>query len=123
MENSNISWTHNTQNFWLGCDRIAPEYAHCYIGRTLRQQGREPCGQLYRTKTWKNPAKWQKLAEARGVAVRLHANPHPFVIPALNRMATSILFSSDSSISDYHFLKGGAESEPGFDCVGIHRAV
>jgi hypothetical protein len=25
MENSNIAWTHNTQNFWLGCDKIAPE--------------------------------------------------------------------------------------------------
>jgi hypothetical protein len=21
MENSHIGWTHNTQNFWLGCDK------------------------------------------------------------------------------------------------------
>ena len=41
MENSNIAWTHHTQNFWLGCDKIAPECAHCYIDRTLRKMGRE----------------------------------------------------------------------------------
>ena len=74
MENSNIAWTHNTQNFWLGCDKIAPECAHCYIGRTLRQQGREPWGQLYRTKTWNNPAKWQKQAEAQGTCYRVFTN-------------------------------------------------
>jgi protein gp37 len=74
MENSNIAWTHNTQNFWLGCDKVAPECAHCYIGRTLRQQGREPWGQLYRTKTWNNPAKWQKQAEAQGTCYRVFTN-------------------------------------------------
>jgi protein gp37 len=74
MENSNIAWTHNTQNFWLGCNKIAPECAHCYIGRTLRQQGREPWGQLYRTKTWNNPAKWQKQAEAQGACYRVFTN-------------------------------------------------
>ena len=62
MENSNIGWTHNTQNFWLGCDKIAPECAHCYIDRTLRRQGRKPWGHLYRTKTWENPIKWQREA-------------------------------------------------------------
>jgi len=74
MENSNIAWTHNTQNFWLGCDKIAPECAHCYIGRVLQRQGREPWGQLYRTKTWSNPAKWQREAEAKGICLRVFTN-------------------------------------------------
>src|SRR5436190_8862057 len=74
MENSNIAWTHNTQNFWLGCDKIAPECAHCYIGRVLQRQGREPWGQLYRTKTWREPFKWQREAEAAGVCRRVFTN-------------------------------------------------
>ena len=35
MENTNIAWAHDTQNFWVGCDQIAPECAHCYIDREL----------------------------------------------------------------------------------------
>jgi protein gp37/alkylated DNA repair dioxygenase AlkB len=74
MENSNIAWTHNTQNFWLGCDKVAPECAKCCIGRVLQRQGREPWGQLYRTKTWSNPAKWQREAEAKGICLRVFTN-------------------------------------------------
>jgi protein gp37 len=58
-ENSGISWTHNTQNFWVGCDKVAPECAHCYIDRILVKQGREPWGQIYRTQTWADPWKWE----------------------------------------------------------------
>jgi protein gp37 len=60
MENSGISWTHHSHNFWLGCDKVAPECAHCYIGRDLVKQGREPWGRLYLTKTWNNPWKWEE---------------------------------------------------------------
>lgn len=60
MENSGISWTHHSHNFWLGCNKIAPECAHCYIGRDLVKQGREPWGRLYLTKTWNNPWKWEE---------------------------------------------------------------
>jgi protein gp37 len=74
MENSNIGWTHNTQNFWLGCDKIAPECAKCYIGRVLQRQWREPWGQLYRTKTWDNPPKWQREAQTRGICYRVFTN-------------------------------------------------
>ena len=58
-ENSGISWTHNTQNFWVGCDKVAPECAKCYIGRILPKQGREPWGEVYRTQTWEEPWKWE----------------------------------------------------------------
>jgi len=74
MENSHISWTHHTQNFWLGCDKIAPECAHCYIGRTLRRQGREPWGHLYRTTLWRNPLKWEAQAAERRVCFRVFTN-------------------------------------------------
>jgi protein gp37 len=66
MENSNISWTHNTWNPWVGCDKVAPECAKCYIGREIRKQvdwqdggQREPWGEVYLTKTWADPYKWQ----------------------------------------------------------------
>ncbi len=68
MKNSNISWTHNTQNFWVGCDKVAPECAKCYIGREIRKQAdwqnamsavRQPWGEVYLTKTWRDPYKWQ----------------------------------------------------------------
>jgi protein gp37 len=62
-ENTGISWAHHTQNFWVGCDKVAPECAHCYIDRILVKQGRAPWGQIYRTKTWNAPASWQKSAE------------------------------------------------------------
>ena len=59
-ENSGISWTHNTQNFWMGCNKVAPECAHCYIDRSLIKLGREPWGEVCRTKTtWNAPWKWE----------------------------------------------------------------
>ena len=74
MENSHIAWTHHTENFWLGCDMIAPECAHCYIGRILRRQGRNPWGQLYRSTTWGNPDKWEAEATAKRECLRVFTN-------------------------------------------------
>jgi protein gp37 len=69
-ENTGISWAHNTQNFWVGCDKVAPECAHCYIDRVIRKQKedgvfREPWGKVYRTKTWGEPIKWQVRAAGK----------------------------------------------------------
>jgi protein gp37 len=64
-ENTGISWAHNTQNFWVGCDKVAAECAHCYIDRMMRQKHREPWGKVYRTQTWKDPIKWQVRAAGR----------------------------------------------------------
>lgn len=62
MENTGISWAHNTWNPWLGCDKVAPECRHCYIHRTtpLKVKGRKPWGELYRTGDghWKLPKGW-----------------------------------------------------------------
>src|ERR1019366_1702366 len=69
---TNISWAHCTQNFEQGCDKIAPECAHCYIERTLRQQHLEPWGKVYRSKsTWGNPDKWERECAAAGVYKRV----------------------------------------------------
>lgn len=62
-ESSNIAWTHSTWNPWLGCDKIAPECAKCYIDRILRKMGRVPWGELLRAKsTWGNPRMWERKA-------------------------------------------------------------
>src|SRR4051794_23403923 len=74
MENSNISWTHNTQNFWVGCDKIAPECAKCYIGRVLQRQGRQPWGRLYLTQTWAAPYAWQKTSAEKNECIRVFTN-------------------------------------------------
>jgi protein gp37 len=70
-ENSGISWTHNTQNFWLGCDKVAPECSKCYISRILSKQGREPWGEIYRTQTWDEPWKWEREGTRTGQAKRV----------------------------------------------------
>lgn len=69
MENTHISWSHNTWNPWVGCDMVAPECAHCYIGRVIRKQTdhvtgekREAWGRLYRTApaSWASPIRWER---------------------------------------------------------------
>ena len=71
MENSGISWTHNTQNFWVGCDKVAPECKNCYISRILSKQGREPWGEVYRTQTWDDPWEWEAKCVVKHYAKRV----------------------------------------------------
>ncbi len=62
-EDSGISWTHHTLNFWLGCDKVDPGCAHCYIDRTLIRLGRKPWGEIQPTGTrWADPWKWEQEA-------------------------------------------------------------
>jgi len=70
-EETGISWAHFTHNFWLGCDKIASECAHCYIGRDLRKQGRQPWGRLYLTQTYNNPFDFESLAKQNKQYVRV----------------------------------------------------
>lgn len=77
-ENSGISWTHATQNFWVGCDKVAPECAKCYIFREIRKQTepttgelRQPWGEVYRTDTWAEPWKWEEECIRTGTAKRV----------------------------------------------------
>jgi len=70
-EDSGISWTHNTQNFWLGCDTVAPECSKCYISRILSKQGREPWGKIYRSQTWEDPWEWEAECTVNEYAKRV----------------------------------------------------
>ena len=61
-EKTGISWAHHSWNPWV-VRQISPGCAHCYIHRVMTKQGRESWGEIYRTKTWADPDKWQKKAE------------------------------------------------------------
>jgi protein gp37 len=67
-ENSKIGWTDHTVNFWWGCHKISPECRFCYIGGIMRRAGSEPFDGPSRTKTWTNPAGWNR--KARGSRLR-----------------------------------------------------
>lgn len=74
-ENSAISWTDHTFNPWIGCTRVSPACDGCYAaalmggegGRFNRAQWGGPGkgeGTRDRTKDWRKPRKWNRLAAA-----------------------------------------------------------
>lgn len=62
-----IAWTNRTWNPWKGCTRISPGCAHCYMFTAQERYGQDP-SQVIRTKTWGDPLKWQREAEANAKA-------------------------------------------------------
>lgn len=64
-ETTGIEWTSRTWNPWRGCTMVSPGCAHCYMFTEQRRYGRDP-SVVVRTKTWGDPAKWQRQAEADG---------------------------------------------------------
>lgn len=60
-----IAWTQHTWNPWRGCTRISPGCDHCYMFTAQERYGNDP-STVTRTKTWGEPIKWQREAEARG---------------------------------------------------------
>jgi protein gp37 len=59
--NDGISWTHDTQNFWLGCDKVSDECKYCYIYRQLRRLGLKAWGDVVKAKsTWTKADEWEK---------------------------------------------------------------
>lgn len=67
-ELSLISWCHHTLNFWMGCDKVAPECAKCYIDRVIGRMDHEKYpqafGRLYKTKKWSDALRWQNWCTA-----------------------------------------------------------
>lgn len=69
-ENSAISWTDHTMNFWIGCTKVSPACTNCYaavdtFARRERAHGRElwgPHADRHRTSAalWKKPYQWDK---------------------------------------------------------------
>lgn len=76
-EVSKIAWTDATFNPWWGCARVSPGCEHCYaetlatVRRKLDVWGvdaaRKPMSDAY----WREPAKWNRKAEAEGVRCRV----------------------------------------------------
>ena len=65
MSEQHTPVTHYTWNPWRGCTKISPGCQHCYMFRDQRRYGRDP-SVVVRTKTWRDPLRWQKKAEAAG---------------------------------------------------------
>ena len=47
---SAIEWTDATWNPWMGCEKVSPGCAHCYMYREQRQYGHDPTA-IRRSKT------------------------------------------------------------------------
>lgn len=70
-ENSGISWTHNTFNFWRGCRKIAPECEKCYITRPVQGRLIAEWGKVERSANWSEPFTWEQKCTATGEAKRI----------------------------------------------------
>lgn len=53
-----IEWTDATWNPWMGCEKVSPGCAHCYMYREQRQYGHDPAA-IRRSKTkFSEPLRW-----------------------------------------------------------------
>src|SRR5271157_4419741 len=109
MRNTNISWAFDTQNFWFGCTKCSAECLHCYIER---RANRDPWADLYLTKTWGDPTKWQ--LELGPVALP-HANKYRRIF------ANSLSDFFDAGADRRSVCPAGHESEPGMALTKWHR--
>lgn len=71
MKNSKIGWTHHSWNPWWGCNKVSAACLHCYIAQIMRRSGNEPFHGPKRTKTWKDPLKWNRQAAKAGTRRRV----------------------------------------------------
>lgn len=57
-QTSAIEWTESTWNPWMGCEKVSPGCAHCYMYREQRQYGHDP-DVVRRSKTkFNDPLRW-----------------------------------------------------------------
>ncbi len=72
---SGISWTDATYNPWIGCTKVSPACDHCYAERdNAHRKWVEGWGlgvPRRRTKTFRDPIKWNKEAERTGIRTRV----------------------------------------------------
>lgn len=71
-ENSKIEWTNHTFNPWRGCTKVSPGCEHCYAETqskrnpaVLGQWGKGKPRVLASEDMWRQPLKWNKVAELR----------------------------------------------------------
>ncbi len=77
-EDSKIQWTTHTFNPWRGCTKISEGCQHCYAetmsGRNpavLGEWGPNGTRVVAADAMWREPVKWNRLAQAAGVRVRV----------------------------------------------------
>jgi len=68
-EHTTIAWTHHTWNPWVGCTKVSPGCAHCYIERYLNHpfDGPKRTGRS----AWGAPLAWDDRAARAGVRERV----------------------------------------------------
>jgi protein gp37 len=65
----------HTQNFWIGCTKVSEGCAHCYAETVQKIWRWTPdFSKVTRSKTWKNPATWQKAAASDGKVEMVFGN-------------------------------------------------
>ena len=70
--NSKIEWTTHTFNPWIGCTEVSPGCAHCYARDMMERRYHRVqwgAGQSRSRTTadyWKQPARWNRQAQASG---------------------------------------------------------
>lgn len=75
-ENTKIEWAHHTFSPWIGCTKVGAPCEHCYAESLNKRAGHENWGSgMLRRRTssdyWKQPARWQREAEAAGERWRI----------------------------------------------------
>lgn len=74
-EQTAISWADATFNPWIGCTKVSPACDHCYAARdNERRKWVDGWGAgvpRRRTKTWGDPKRWNRKAEATGYRPRV----------------------------------------------------
>jgi protein gp37 len=76
-----ISWTDHTFNLVWGCERVSPGCAHCYAADLSARYGFDVWGKgpkhgkgdrrTLSAAYWKEPLKWNRLAERQGISKRV----------------------------------------------------
>ena len=73
-DNTKIEWADKTFNPWTGCTKVSPACDNCYAEGWAKRSGHVewgPKAERRRTKTWGNPVKWNRQAEAEGIRYRV----------------------------------------------------
>lgn len=75
-ENSRIEWTDHTFNPWWGCTKVSPACDNCYAEAWAKRTGHNVWGARSERRFltdfyWKQPIRWNRHAERRGVRERV----------------------------------------------------
>lgn len=72
-KNTKIPWCDHTFNCWIGCEKVSPGCDNCYAEARSKRFGETDLwnGKRRRTKTWGNPVKWNREAEAKGIRYKV----------------------------------------------------